>query len=202
MNLLDLKSLFFDSFTEDVQTTPVTRLRRRSSNHDQVKRQHPWPVIHLPFKAFKRRDTNQLAYLQYCPPEMFQSLMRAGASSRPHNQTNCHCFLASWQPYASWPKDELSLHYAASKVLDVAYDQIDRRFLRTLNGPLTAIDVARILVVERTEIIELIASEAQLQDSFANEVERTRFVEMCIEFYIVYELYSNLQKSEKDTAEM
>lgn len=153
----------------------------------RLARHHPYPLQSF---MVQRPDTEEKALVKICTIKDLEVFHQLKLKHVPHRETTCNCFLSRLNPLPSWPVKEMELHYSAYKVLSSAKRILTIEFLRSLRAD-DLLDLTRTVLISQPDPISKIVEASKLKGQFPDPAESLRFVELCIEFYIMFELFSH-----------
>lgn len=185
--------------SSDDGSLPSDQYRNQCVPEDPPGLAKPATRIHCPYPLrtieVMRADTEEKAIIKVCTSKDLEVFHYLGLNNIAHSDTYCNCFLSRMHALASWPQNEMDLHYSAYKVLQIARRFLTISFLRS-KGSENLQDLVRILVFEDAETIAGIAEAARLGGQFPDEDEAMRFVELCIEFFLLFEIFACRRRKE------
>jgi hypothetical protein len=134
-----------------------------------------------------RNGAGAVKTVKFCSDSLYWNLRAKGAQSRPHAQSDCDCFMSHGCMSPGYPKDELDFHLAISRVFAACRRVLLSEVIVKIQDEDLFIQMAAVkLIIEYSELVDLIENSASISGLFRDPWSRRQFVERCVEFYVVY----------------
>lgn len=150
------------------------------------------PFIPLLPVLYYQQPNNPAVFqnVRFCDEALYRNLRARGVVSRPHDHSNCNCFMSFGSFCPGSPIDELDFHLAITKILSATRDVLTRTILKEIKTDCQFIQMAAVkLIIEYPHVIDAVERCALLGDLFKDLHGQRQFVERCVEFFVVYGLY-------------